>query len=168
MSEAARLAELASYGILDTGPEQPFDDIVALAARRFAVPTALLSFIDADRQWFKARHGFAFTQTERDIAFCDRCVRSGRPLVVTDATSHPQFALNPLVVGAPYIYFYAGAPLITPGGHCLGALCVIDANPRPAFGPEDLHDLQALAHMAVAQLRLRRAAAQEGKARAAA
>jgi GAF domain-containing protein len=168
VSEAARLAELASFGIMDTAPERPFDDIVALAARRFAVPTALLSLVDADRQWFKARHGFALTQTERDIAFCDRCVRSGRPLVVTDATSHPHFALNPLVVGPPYIYFYAGAPLITPGGHCLGALCVIDGNPRPAFGPDDLHDLQALARLAMAQLLLRRAAARDGTARAAA
>ena len=135
LQDEQRIQELLLYGILDTPSEENFDDITALAARYFDVPIALITLVDRDRQWFKSRVGLGVTQTARDIAFCDTAIQGTGVMVVTDARSDARFASNPLVTGEPGIRFYAGSPLVTPQGHALGTLCIIDRRPR-AFSAE--------------------------------
>lgn len=127
--EAQRLARLRITGILDTPPDPAFDAIVAAAARITGCPIALVSFVDEDRQWFKARVGLDATQTDRDAAFCAHAILGNDVLEVPDATADARFAGNPLVLGDPNIRFYAGAP-IDLDGRKLGTLCVIDTTPR--------------------------------------
>ena len=153
--ESARLAALHEYRLLDTSPEAAFDDITQLAARLCDVPIALVSLVDIDRQWFKSRVGLDSTQTAREMAFCAHTILENKPLVVTDATLDARFADNPLVTGDPGIRFYAGAPLVTPSGFALGALCVIDVQPRE-LGAAQLSALQGLARAVTAQMELRR------------
>lgn len=129
-SEEARLASLRSYGILDTPTEQAFEDIVDLAAIICGTPISAISFVDSNRQWFKAIHGLPVTETPRDVAFCAHAILGREALVVPDATADARFADNALVLGDPGIRFYAGAPLVTGEGHALGSLCVIDRVPR--------------------------------------
>ena len=129
--EPDRMAALQRFRVLDTVPEEAYDDLVLLAAAICDTPIALVSRVDGDRQWFKARLGLTAPQTPRSISFCDHAIR--RPtevMVVRDATRDDRFADNPLVTGAPGIRFYAGAPLVTGDGHALGTICVIDAVPR--------------------------------------
>lgn len=128
--EAARLDALHRLGVLDTPPEQTFDDLAWLAAALCEAPTGLVSLVDADRQWFKARCGLDADQTPRDIAFCAHAIRQTGVFEVPDAATDPRFAANPLVTGAPHIRFYAGAPLLGRDGHAYGTLCVIDTAPR--------------------------------------
>ncbi len=133
--EARRLDALYDYEILDTASDARLDRLAALAAELLDVPIALISLVDEDRQWFKARVGLEDVgleagETPRAWAFCDETIRGDAPLVVADATADARFADNPLVTGRPYIRFYAGAPLITPSGERIGALCVIDQKPR--------------------------------------
>lgn len=128
--EAARLAALESYRILDTAAEPVFDGIVELASSICDTPIALISLVDADRQWFKARHGLQARQTERDIAFCAHAIELDDLMEVHDATLDPRFASNPLVTTEPHIRFYAGQPLVDDDGFALGTLCVIDRVPR--------------------------------------
>ena len=128
--ELQRLACLRSYAILDTEPEQGFDDLVQLAAHLFGAPMAFVSLIDAERQWFKAKVGIEACETSRDVAFCAHAIVERQPLVVPDARLDPRFAANELVTGAPHIRFYAGAPLIVGNGSALGTLCVVDTVPR--------------------------------------
>jgi GAF domain-containing protein len=109
--ESQRLAVLRAMGVLDTPPEAIFDHITRLAAMTFGVPTAVVSLVDADRQWFKSRVGLDATETGRDVAFCDYAIRQEGVMVVLDATADPRFCNNPLVTGALGISFYAGAPL---------------------------------------------------------
>jgi GAF domain-containing protein len=158
LSEAERLQALHDYQVLDTGREQAYDDLVALATHICDTPIALITLVDEDRQWFKARIGLAPHETSRDAAFCAYAIHGTDPLVVTDAPSDPRFADNPLVTGEPHIRFYAGAPLTTPHGHGLGALCVIDNKPR-TLSPSQLNALKALARQVVVVLELRRMAA---------
>jgi signal transduction histidine kinase/CheY-like chemotaxis protein len=148
--EHARLTALRSLDILDTPPERAFDDIVALARALTGAETAVVSLIDEARQWFKARAGTDMIQTPREIAFCDHVVRGGAAVMVPDATRDPRFADNPMVVAAPHIRFYAGAPIVTPDGHVLGAVSVFDPQPRMAF--EQAPALEALARQAAALL----------------
>lgn len=129
-SELLRLQALRSYELLDTPPEQVYDDLTQLAARLFDVPIALISLVDEDRQWFKSRVGLACTQTPRSMAFCDVSIQTPGVTVIPDALLDARFANNPLVLGEPYMRFYAGAPLLTPQGEALGTLCVIDRAPR--------------------------------------
>ena len=129
-SEAARLAALHAYGILDSAPEASFDRLARLAATICAMPIATVTLVDRDRQWFKAQVGLGVCETPRSVAFCDHTIRSPQLHVVEDAHHDARFATNPLVVGPPFIRFYAGAPLVTPDGHILGALCVMDHVPR--------------------------------------
>ncbi len=109
-NETDRLAALYALDVLDSGPEKDFDDIVALASTVCGVPTALVSLIDMDRQWIKARVGTGRTGTDRDLSFCAHAILGKTLLVVPDARQDPRFAANPLVTGEPFIRFYAGAP----------------------------------------------------------
>jgi diguanylate cyclase (GGDEF)-like protein len=151
--ETLRLSKLKSYNVLDTLPEPAYDDITALAAHICQTPIALISLIDGDRQWFKAKVGLAVSETPRHMAFCDRTIQQSEILVVEDARQDPRFNRNPLVTGEPYIRFYAGAPLVTPDGHYLGSLCVIDYQPRQ-LSAEQLQGLQVLSRQVVAQMEL--------------
>ncbi|MGH7250292.1 MAG: GAF domain-containing protein, partial [Nitrospiraceae bacterium] len=129
-TEAERLDALRRYAILDTPPEQNFDELVSLASQICRTPIAAISLIDADRQWFKAKVGLTSTQTPRAIAFCAHAIVQPDLFVVRDAMADPRFSTNPLVTADPHIRFYAGMPLIASNGHALGTLCVIDRVPR--------------------------------------
>lgn len=129
-NEAQRLAALYELLLLDTPPEQRFDTIVEFAASEFDVPICLITLVDRERQWFKARVGLDACSTPRDISFCGHAILQPAVMVVTDALADPRFADNPLVTGTPNIRFYAGAPLALESGHVVGTLCVIDTKPR--------------------------------------
>ncbi|WP_267382748.1 MULTISPECIES: methyl-accepting chemotaxis protein [unclassified Sphingomonas] len=125
------MAELSAYKVLDSASERVFDDIVRLAQSLFDVATSTVSLIDDDRQWFKARVGLDACETGRDAAFCGHAILQSEVMVVPDAHADERFAANPLVTGAPFIRFYAGAPLTTPAGFNIGTLCIFDPMPRP-------------------------------------
>jgi PAS domain S-box-containing protein len=129
-NETQRVKELQKLKILDTPPEESFDRITRLAASVFDVPIALISLIDADRQWFKSCYGMPVRESSRSISFCSHAILEAGSLVVPDALDDARFADNPLVTGPPFIRFYAGYPLRTPDGHALGTLCIIDLKPR--------------------------------------
>jgi PAS domain-containing protein len=154
-NEAARLAELQSYRVLDTPAEKPFDDIVKLAAYILDVPTALVSLIDTDRQWFKARYGLDATETSREVSFCGHVVADGATMLVPDAAEDARFRDNPLVTGDPHVRAYFGVPLKTDRGHALGTLCALDSKPR-TFSPQQLEMVSILADRVMAELELRR------------
>lgn len=159
-NEGARLQALASYSVLDTPPEEAYNDLVQLAAQVCGVPVALISLIDEQRQWFKARVGMEVPQTPREQAFCAHAIlRPDDILEVPDATQDPRFAGNPLVTAEDGIRFYAGAPLVTPTGAAIGTLCIIDRVPR-RLTPAMAEALKALARQAVRLLELRRAMAE--------
>jgi GAF domain-containing protein len=145
--------------VLDTPPEPGFDDLALLASHVCGTPIAMVSLVDADRQWFKSRVGLDLTETPREVAFCAHAIAGTEPLVVPDALADDRFAGNPLVVGDPKIRFYAGAPLRVGDGHAVGTLCVIDRVPRELTG-EQRQALEALAGQAMAQLELRRQVAE--------
>lgn len=154
-NETERLDALRQYHILDTLPEQAYDDITRLASHICGTPVALISFVDRERQWFKSKVGLDVAETPRDAAFCAHAL--GDPndmLLVPDATRDERFAENPLVTGAPAIRFYAGAPLATPQGQVLGTLCVIDDKPRE-LSEEQKQALDALARQVMTQLEMR-------------
>jgi PAS domain S-box-containing protein len=155
VDEDERLAALYRYEILDTPPEAALNDLVQLAARICGTPMALITLIDETRQWFKASFGLEGSETPREEAFCAYNLSGEQdPLVVADATQDDRFADNPSVVGDPRIRFYAGAPLVTPDGHSLGSLCVLDHQPRQ-LSHEQYETLRVLARQAQAQLELR-------------
>ncbi len=155
-NEAQRLESLRSYAVLDTVPEQAFDDLTLLAAHVCQVPIAMVSLVDQNRQWFKSKLGVTASETSRDIAFCAHTIlHADQVFEVRDAQTDPRFANSPLVTTDPQVRFYAGAPLINSEGHSLGALCVMDRTPR-SLTAEQLVALQALSRRAVAQLELRR------------
>ena len=152
--ESARLAALRRYRILDTDPERAFDDLTLLASRICGTPIALITLIDADRQWFKSRVGLSMTETSRSISFCAHAIEQPDLFVVPDALQDQTFRNNPSVTGDPHIRFYAGAPLITADGNALGTLCVIDRVPR-TLTPDQIDALHALKRQAEMQLELR-------------
>ena len=154
-NEAERVRALKAYEILDTLPEQEYQDIVYLASLICEAPIAVVSLVDEDRQWFKARLGVDAEQTDRDIAFCAHAVLTPESLmIVPDARQDPRFADNPLVTGALQIGFYAGAPLVTGDGLALGTLCVIDHKPRVLTESQQLA-LAALSRQVMTQLERR-------------
>jgi anti-sigma regulatory factor (Ser/Thr protein kinase) len=155
VGEADRLAALRRYSILDTDPEQRFDDLALLASQICGTPMALISLIDGDRQWFKARVGLAVTQTPRDVAFCARAIEQPGLFIVPDALEDPRFRDNPFVREEPHIRFYAGAPLVTADGFALGTLCVLDKRPRTLTAAQAA-SLEALKRQVIGQLELRR------------
>ena len=157
-NEAQRLQTLRLYEVLDSEPEQAFDDITAASAQIFGTPICLITLVDESRQWFKSSYGLDAKQTGRDVAFCAHAILGDEPFVVEDARIDPRFTDNPLVTGEPGIRFYAGAPLTVADNSRLGTLCVIDSTPR-ALDPERLQVLEVLRDAVVANLELRRLAA---------
>src|SRR5262249_48784852 len=123
-NDAARVASLQKYAILDTEPEQTFDDLVLLASFICNTPLDLISLVDADRQWFKSSVGVSISETPREFAFCDTAIRQPDILVVPDTLNDERFRDNPFVVSEPNIRFYAGAPLVNEDGYALGTICV--------------------------------------------
>ena len=153
--EKKRLQVLWQYEVLDTVPEEVFDDLTELAARICEAPIALISLVDEKRQWFKSRIGLTMQETSRDVSFCAHAIRQPDLFVIPDATQDERFSSNPLVVSDPKIRFYAGAPLVTPDGHALGTLCVLDTVPRE-LRHEQKQALRVLARHVMSQLELRR------------
>lgn len=160
-NEAWRLAALRNYDVLDTPPELGFDDLTLLASQICQTPIALVSLVDEDRQWFKAKVGLDVAETPRDFAFCAHAILYQDDLLeVIDAQLDRRFSDNPLVTADPHIRFYAGAPLITPNGYALGTLCVIDYVPRQ-LDESQKQALRALSRHVVALLELRNSLAEK-------
>jgi anti-sigma regulatory factor (Ser/Thr protein kinase) len=153
--EAGRLAALQRYRILDTEPEQAFDDLTLLASQICGTPMALISLVDRNRQWFKSRVGVEAAETKRSISFCAHAIEGEGWFEVPDAAADERFRDNPLVTGEPHVRFYAGLPLRSREGAALGTLCVMDREPRQLTGGQK-ESLEALRRQAEAQLELRR------------
>lgn len=150
-NEAKRLEALRSLLILDTPPEERFDRIAAFAANEFDVPIALVSLVDSERQWFKSNFGLLACETSRDVSFCGHAILKSQTLVVPDTLLDPRFANNPMVVGDPFIRFYAGAGLRLPSGQVVGTLCIMDHKPR-TFDRLDIAILGGLRDLVVDEL----------------
>lgn len=156
-SEAARLQTLHDYDILDTPAEAAFDRITRIAKVTADVPIALISLIDKERQWFKSCIGLEQRETSLDVSFCVHTIAHSQTLILPDAKLDPRFTNNALVTAAPFVRFYAGVPLVSPGGVTLGALCVIDTKPREITAMQ-LSILEDLARITVDAMELRKAA----------
>jgi GAF domain-containing protein len=154
-NEAERLRALRSYKILDTKPEERFDELTRLAALICGVPISLISLIDTDRQWFKSRFGLDVEETPRAQAFCTHAIMQPEMFVVPDATKDERFAHNPLVTGPLQVRFYAGAPLAARDGHVLGTLCVIDHEPH-TLSETQKEALKLVGQLVIANFELRR------------
>ncbi|MDJ0907883.1 MAG: GAF domain-containing protein [Woeseiaceae bacterium] len=154
-NESERLAVLKRLNILDTDPEKTFDDIVALASRICGTQISLISLVDANRQWFKAKTGVNAEETPREVAFCAHAILDDEIMIVEDARADDRFADNPLVTELPKIRFYAGMPLQIEDNVNIGTLCVIDQKPKQ-LSKEQLESLRVLGRAVVAHMRLNR------------
>ncbi|MBW4555605.1 MAG: GAF domain-containing protein [Trichormus sp. ATA11-4-KO1] len=154
-NEAERLEALRQYQILDTEPEEAYDNLAQLAAFICGTPIALVNFIDENRQWFKAKLGLDVSEMPRDVGLSYLCQERRDVVVVPDALADEKLAKNPVVTSYPYVRFYAGIPLITPKGYMLGTLCVLDRVPRE-LSQQQVDALVALSHLVINQLELRR------------
>jgi diguanylate cyclase len=155
-NEAERLAALYQYNILDTAPEQVFDDLTLLAAHICDTPIALITFLDAERQWFKSKVGLTLTEISRELALCNYTIlEAGELFVVPDTLADERFATHPLVTSEPEIRFYAGVPLVTDKGYALGTLCVLDHKPRH-LTVDQIAVLQALRRAIITEVQMRR------------
>ena len=154
--EVQRLNVLHALNLLDTPAEAVFDRITRLAAQVLNVPIALVSLVDADRQWFKSCAGLDAVETPREVAFCAHAIMQAAPLIVADATQDVRFSANPLVTGDPNIRFYAGVPLRSAGGLAIGTLCAIDSKPRQ-FSADETNILIDLAALVSKEVQLREA-----------
>jgi len=154
--EDRRLEALRELAVLDTPAEERFDRVTRIAAAALDVPIALVSLVDRDRQWFKSCFGLDARETSREVAFCAHAVQQKAEVVVSDTLLDDRFADNPLVVAAPRIRFYAGAPLILEDGSCIGTLCVIDTRPRD-FGEAERSTLRDLRDLVMREMQQERA-----------
>ncbi|BCM91313.1 cyclic di-GMP phosphodiesterase [Abditibacteriota bacterium] len=134
--EAGRLEALRQYGILDTAPEQEFDDLTHLAAQICGTPISAVTLVDEERQWFKSRLGLDILETPRDVSFCAHAILENGLMLIPDASVDERFADNPFVTSDPHIRFYAGVPLVTPEGQAIGTLCVLDTVPHQLDGKQ--------------------------------
>ena len=155
-NEEQRLKALYRYQILDTSPEQAYDDFTHLISTVCQAPIAFITMVDSERLWFKSKVGLDLTETPREHGFCAHTILQSNMLVVPDMTIDERFTDNILVTSDPFIKFYAGAPLITPDGHQIGSLCVIDYVPRELSSGQ-LAAIEALSRQVVTQLELRAA-----------
>src|SRR5690349_19390160 len=153
--EEARLTALLGYGILDTSPEEAFDDLVELAAALCDAPVASIAFVDGTRSWFKAKHGVELSEVPRDVAFSAEVLRHDDLLVVPDARADDRFRSSEFL--ARGFRFFAGMPLLSPDGYALGALCILDRPPRD-LSPTQRDGLQAIARRVMHELEIRRVA----------
>ncbi len=151
--ETLRMAAVRRYDVLDTPPDNAFDRIAAIAARRFGVPIAIISIVDEDRIWFKSHHGLDVEQIGREPGLCASAILGDTPYLLNDATADPRSLANPLVAGEFGLRFYAAAPLRTHDGHNLGTLCVIDREPRQVTD-DQMEELADLATIVMDQLEL--------------
>lgn len=153
--ETWRLAALHALPLLDTAPEADFDAIVRLGQALFGTQTCLVTLVDRDRQWFKARVGLNAAETPRSISFCGHVILQDDVFVVPDATHDERFHDNPLVTGPPHIRFYAGAPIRLPNGYTIGTVCLLDPAPRNGMTPDERARLADLAGLALAAISVR-------------
>lgn len=163
-NEADRLAALRALAVLDEPPEARFDRVTSLAQKIFDVPIALVSLVDADRQWFKSALGLDAAETPRSISFCGHAILSQQVFVVEDALKDPRFFDNPLVINKPFVRFYAGAPLRLSSGFVVGTLCIIDREPRQ-LDAQKIELLSELAELVVQELEDIRIAVREHELR---
>ncbi|WP_181392088.1 sensor domain-containing diguanylate cyclase [Deinococcus irradiatisoli] len=153
-TEYARLMALARYGILDSPPEESFERLTALVAEVLDMPVVLINFVDQFRQWGKSCVGMASSEAPREISLCAWTILGREVMVIEQASQDERFAGNPMVVGEPHIHLYAGAPLLTPDGHAIGTLCVVDHRPHP-FGEREVRLLETFAALVMEALELR-------------
>ncbi len=163
-NEVQRIKILWQYEVLDTVPEKVFDELTSLAAYLCEAPVALITLVDENRQWFKSKVGISLKETSRDISMCAHAILQKTLLIVPDTTLDQRFKDNPFVVSEPKIRFYAGAPLISPSGHALGTLCVIDKVPRQ-LTDDQKQALRILSRHVMTQLELRRQSRELGRTR---
>jgi phosphoribosyl 1,2-cyclic phosphodiesterase/DNA-binding response OmpR family regulator len=149
--EEERLAAVHRLGLLDTAEEERFDRHARIAATAFDAPIALITLIDRERQWYKAHHGFEFSETSRDMGFCSHAILGSEPLIVSDTLKDDRFAENPVVIGDPHVRFYAGVPLHSADGARVGAICVVDHKPR-SFTAAQVRTLKDIARLVEEEL----------------
>lgn len=152
--ELRRLEAVRSFHILDTEPENEFNDLVELAANIFNVPISTITIVDSHRQWFKASVGVTFNETERNISFCRHTIENSETLVVEDTSKDSRFSENPLVLNNPHLGFYAGAPLLTSNNLAIGTFCIMDFKPR-VLTISELKSLESLANQAMKLIEIR-------------